>query len=337
MAIIQNIRSSSISTWKLCQGKWIIEYGVGLKGKTNKPASIGSATHKLLELAARKKLAQQRGEKSWIDDVLGELTPSTCTYNKIKEPVLDYYSEECGGFTPWDRSQALKHFWTVLKFNNGQYSPTKNKIFAVEEYFQFKIEEEWGRYRYELPNGEVIEGQLEIKGTIDTIYDHGNNVIEIADWKTGRRKCWATGEIKEYSDLLDDFQILLYFWVASRLYSDKTVLFTIFFIKDGGPFSLYLDDKDIQRAEDTIKKYFQEIKNAKTFNWTKYNDYKDPCRFCDFNKSEYRDGMNACDYFEKQTQLISPEELFITHADRTALSTYTGGGRHDIETKENPK
>ncbi|MAJ03272.1 MAG: hypothetical protein CMH03_00685, partial [Marinovum sp.] len=114
-----------------------------------------------------------------------------------------------------------------------------------EPHFDIPIEEDWAKYEYEMPNGEVIEGRLAIKGTIDLVTKIDDDTIEVIDWKTGRRLDWATGQEKDYKKLTTDAQLLLYNYAISKLYPDyKQAIMTIFFVKDGGPFSMCFDKED---------------------------------------------------------------------------------------------
>lgn len=79
---------------------------------------------------------------------------------------------------------------------------------------------------------------------------------------TGKRIDWATGEEKDYNKLMKDTQLLLYYYAIGRLYPKyEHRLMTIFFCRDGGPFTLAYDEDDVAGFMDHLKKTFQEISN----------------------------------------------------------------------------
>lgn len=81
---------------------------------------------------------------------------------------------------------------------------------------------------------------------------------------TGQRLDWATGEKKDYDKLMKDAQLLLYYYAVGRLYPKyEHRLMTIFFCRDGGPFTLAYDEDDVAGFMNYMKKTFQEISNNK--------------------------------------------------------------------------
>lgn len=87
---------------------------------------------------------------------------------------------------------------------------------------------------------------------------------KIPTHNTGARKNWATDEEKTYAKLHDDIQLLLYFYALRKLYPNyKSIIMTIFFLRDGGPFSLCFDETDEKRFLKKLEEKFVEIKNCK--------------------------------------------------------------------------
>lgn len=79
---------------------------------------------------------------------------------------------------------------------------------------------------------------------------------------TGRRLDWGTNTVKDYDYLCQDKQLMLYYYAASQLFPDKNIILTIFFIRDGGPFTICFDRDDLPKIEEKIKRYFFETNHT---------------------------------------------------------------------------
>jgi hypothetical protein len=123
---------------------------------------------------------------------------------------------------------------------------------------------------------------------------------------TGRRINWATGEEKTYDKLYDDIQLLLYYYAIRRLYPQYSyVIMTIFFLRDGGPFSLCYEKKDEEKFLEKLKAKFLEIKNnsmPKPINPAR-SDFR--CtRLCHYYKNKWPGtDQRICNYVEDQIKL----------------------------------
>jgi hypothetical protein len=123
---------------------------------------------------------------------------------------------------------------------------------------------------------------------------------------TGRRINWATGEEKTYDKLYDDIQLLLYYYAIRRLYPQYSyVIMTIFFLRDGGPFSLCYEKKDEEKFLEKLKTKFLEIKNSsmpKPINQAR-SDFR--CtRLCHYYKNKWPGtDQRICNYVEDQIKL----------------------------------
>jgi hypothetical protein len=150
--------------------------------------------------------------------------------------------------------------WDTLAYNNGQFDPRNRKVMDTEPHFDIPILEDWAKFEFELPNGEKMSGNLAIKGTIDLVTEMEDGTIEVIDWKTGQRLDWATGERKDYDKLMKDTQLLLYHYAVSKMYPKyRNSIMTIFFCRDGGPFSLAFDKEDDDKFLLYLKDMFKEI------------------------------------------------------------------------------
>jgi hypothetical protein len=174
--------------------------------------------------------------------------------------------------------------YSCLGHNDGQFDPRKQHIVAPEKKFDIEIREPWARIFY---NNEVR--YLSIKGTMDLIVQIDENTYEYVDYKTGQRKNWATDEVKTYEKLHDDVQLLLYYYALRKLYPDKNVIMTIFYLRDGGPFSLCFDDHDETKFLKILEKKFVEIKNCVKPRPVSRNRTANQCRYCFFSRNNWKD------------------------------------------------
>ena len=321
--IVTYIRSSSYNNYAYCQMQYFITYVLGHQSTSGKKAELGTIVHKVMESLARFKKEDQEkdGRTKYLkinDDALGTVQrPRNTLYEDgMVEILLDlsysfYTNNSTHRWTDSDKQTCRDLIWKTLEYNDGQFDPRKRDILEPEPHFDIPIEEDWAKFTYKMPDGKEINGQLAIKGTIDLVTKVDDDTIEVVDWKTGRRLDWATGEEKTYEKLCSDPQLLLYNYAISKLFPEyKQAIMSIFFIKDGGPFSMCFDKSDQTRFLEMLKVRFQEIQKNDTprpisgdrSNWkcTKL------CHFCKNNWPET--DQNMCMYIEKHLQKHGMEE-----------------------------
>ena len=294
--------------------QYFITYVLGYQTLSGKKAVQGTIVHKVLEVLASLQLVKQgAGKKRKLvikDDMLGDISinKSHLDTHDIVNDLLDqsfdsYTAQE--SHHEWykkEREDCRKWTWKALEWNDGQFDPRSRDIVAPEPHFDIPIEEDWAKFKYTLPDGKEIEGQLAIKGTIDLVTKTNDDTIEVIDWKTGRRLDWATGEEKTYEKLLVDPQLLLYNYAISKLFPEyKQTIMTIFYIKDGGPFSMCFDKEDHDKFLEMLKERFQEIQQnmtPKPISATR-NSFK--CnKLCHYYKNNWPGTeQNMCIYIEK--------------------------------------
>lgn len=310
--LVTYIRSSSYNNYSYCQMQYFITYVLGHQTASGKKAELGTIVHKVMEvLASLKKEYQDSGKRKRIqvnDDALGKVSINKSDFltEGLVNDLLDrsfyaYTNNSSHDYTKLDKETCFSLIWTTLKYNDGQFDPRNRNIVAAEPHFDIPIEEDWAKYKLKLPDGREVDGQLAIKGTIDLVTEVDNKTIEVIDWKTGRRLDWATGEEKTYEKLCSDPQLLLYNYAISKLFPqyDQTIM-SIFFIKDGGPFSMCFDKSDHTRFLDMLKKKYEDIR---------YNDSPRPIsedrsnwkcqKLCHYCKNKWPDtDKNMCIYIE---------------------------------------
>lgn len=302
--------------------QYFITYVLGYRSPSGKKAQLGTIFHKVMEcLASCKKILQDPRNKknlSIIDEHLGEIKftekglYTKSFVDKLLNQSYTYYTSSCHhDYFSNDLKFCKDQIDSVLSYNNGQFDPRNRYIVDTEPTFDIPIEEDWAKYEYKMPDGKIINGTLAIKGTVDLITKIDDKIIEVVDWKTGQRKNWATGETKTYDKLLDDTQLLLYNYAISKLYPDyDQSIMSIFFTRDGGPFSLCFDKDDYDKFLIKLKKRFEEIKNN-TSPKPICSDRKDfRCqKLCHFYKENWPDtNIPMCYYIENKIKSDGYEE-----------------------------
>jgi hypothetical protein len=167
----------------------------------------------------------------------------------------------------------------------------------AEPHFDFELPYDWAKYKY----GDM-EGQLCLKGTIDLVTRIDDDTLEIIDWKTGSRVDWSSNKtplpIKTYAMLCKDPQLMLYYYAARHMYPDvKNVILSIFFTRDGGPFSVCFDDNTITEMEGLLRQRFEEIKKSQNPKMLSKTQKSFKCKYiCNFFKMKLdeEDDDNLC-------------------------------------------
>ena len=319
--IVTYIRSSSYNNYSYCQMQYFITYVLGHQATSGKKAELGTIVHKVMEILAKlKKYQQDNPKKTKLtieDDALGSLSikKSELLQKDIVNSLLSksfkfYTSESTHSFTKADSENCLQLVWDTLNYNDGQFDPRYRNIVAAEPHFDIPIDEDWAHFEYEY-NGKMIKGQLAIKGTIDLVTETSEGIIEVIDWKTGRRLDWATGEEKTYEKLCSDPQLLLYNYAISKLFPDyKQSIMSIFFIKDGGPFSMCFDESDQKRFLKMLKAKFEDIKNNQKPQPISPNRENWKCtKLCHYCKTNWPGtDQNMCIYIENSLKSNGMEQ-----------------------------
>lgn len=315
-------RSSSLNNWKYCELQYFMTYVLGHYSPSGKKADLGTITHAVLEtLAICKKRTQfnKRSNMKITQEPLGDFSFTESELfteafvNKVLDRSFEFYkaNSKHNEFNEKDYQFCYKMVWDTLGYNNGQFDPRNRKVIDTEPHFDIPILEDWAKFEFELPNGEKMSGNLAIKGTIDLVTEMEDGTIEVIDWKTGQRLDWATGERKDYDKLMKDTQLLLYHYAISKMYPKyRNSIMTIFFCRDGGPFSLAFDKEDDDKFLVYLKDMFKEIvdnQNPKPISRDR-GSFK--CqKLCHYYKTTWPDtDKTMCHYIENQLQTIGMAE-----------------------------
>ena len=284
---IKFLRASSINTYKGCEFQFFMEQILELPSKSGKKALLGTIVHHVLELMAK-------GRKN------GRTEGLVNDHKKLLEICWSRYERENSEIV---LKAADKKFCltTLEKVLGTRYDPRNLNVLFTEYQFKIPIPHQGFNFEYyDIIKGSVEKGQYEIRGTIDLVTEIDKDTLEIVDWKTGSRKCWNTGEVKEYDYLHSkDVQLRMYDLACSFMFPQyKTRLLTIHFVNDGGPFTVSFDDKDRQETIEMVRNCFNSIKwnqMPSRIKETKASD-KWKCKsVCHFGKTKTADGCSICD------------------------------------------
>ncbi len=249
----------------MCEQQYFAEYVLGWRGLSGLKASKGTVVHKVLEMLAVIKKAQQDNIKQINDDIVGMISCDNYNVDSITEQVYKHYSEaeKHHAWSIKDYKDCNAWIKKAIEFNNGMFDPRNTTIIQPEQHFDIVIQKPWAEYSYDTPDGK-LEGYLALKGTIDLITQVDDKTFEIVDYKTGKRLDWATGQEKTQEKLEKDPQLRIYHYAVSHLYPDiDHIIFTIYFINDGGPFSICFDKSDIIETENMLRQKFDIVKKTR--------------------------------------------------------------------------
>lgn len=249
-----------------------------------------------MELLARKKLALQAGKKTFVDPELGKFNDKRCNnIEHMVELAFNHYTalELSLTFKEKDLKDCKKWTEKALLGCNGMFDPLERVIVEPEYFFDYIIPDDWAKYKYTV-DGQMIEGRLAIKGTIDLITKVDDNIYEIIDYKTGKRKDWNKDIPKSYDYLQTDFQLMLYYYVLKQLFPDRDFLVTVYFINDGGPFTIIMNEDRIKLVKKLVQQRFNMIKHCKMPKLLQYDRNHWKCyRLCTFAKKTF-EGDKCC-------------------------------------------
>jgi hypothetical protein len=168
-----------------------------------------------------------------------------------------------------------------------------------------KINPKWGsgmsgvRRIVSIIEHNIEETQCISVDSLDNTYLCTKNFIPTHN--TGRRLDWATGEEKTYGKLCSDPQLLLYNYAISKLFPQyKQSIMSIFFIKDGGPFSMCFDKADEKKFLEMLKERFLDIKKNEKPQPISPNRESWKCtKLCHYCKNKWPEtDQNMCIYIE---------------------------------------
>ena len=330
--LVPYIRSSSLNQYKFCQMRYTFEYLFGFPGKSGAKALMGTIFHKAQELRSQASKAMRAKEDSFVDDNIGEtLCKDAVNVEWAHEQAFNYYTSRNQdlGLGPKEFKETLKWVHNALS-EYPEYDPLNLDIVQTEQKFDIEIKEPWAKFKGKLNSGEV-SGNLSIKGTMDLVIRHNEDTYELLDYKSGQyRSDFATGEEKTLEYLNDDIQLLLYLIALDTLFPGKNWILTLFYIRNGGLFSVVGDADMLKRAYAMLEKMFKEISACQSP--TQFDPYNKDWRckhLCPFSKPDsYTRGQTVCQHYKQKIDRKGLEVVQLEVANEKKLFLYgDGGGR----------
>ena len=326
---INYFRSSSYNCYEMCPQQYFLSYVLAVPQDTNHKASLGSCTHKILECLGNIKLELQHEKHSGeiTDDSLGIISWSEDAFYTddftymLVDKSFDYFSTHSENiWTETDKKDIWN--WCKIVLNDKNFDPRYRTIVEAEQYFDVPLELPWAK----LPNGDY----LRLKGTIDLV-TQVDKTIEVIDWKTSQKRMnWSNFTEKTYADFQKDPQLLLYFRAISKLYPDKTILITVYYIRHGGGFTLAFTDKDIGLIEHLLEQQFLNITSCQNPSLKDGGNG----RFCKYicsygkNRSKYDPSMSECQFFHREVNTVGIDAVVRRYTDNShSLDHYEEPGK----------
>ncbi len=327
--LVTYVRSSSYNNYDFCQMQYFLTYTLGWRSDSGKKADMGTMAHKVMEiLAGLKKFEQDNPRKKYLvvdDDKCGKirvhkdrLHTTELVDELTTKSIADYGASSRHKFYRKERAEVRACVECFLTWNEGQFDPRLRNVYYPEPHFDLPIEEDWAKFDFTDANGNVQQGQLAIKGTIDLVTLVDEETIEVVDWKSGRRLNWASGEEKTYEKMKNDPQLLLYFYAMSRMFPEfKYRIMSIFFYKDiegevdPTPYSFCFDQSDETRFLGMLKNRVEEIRqnvSPQPLDPTRRN-FK--CKYlCHFCKNSFEgETDNMCITIEKELVQLGMDKV----------------------------
>lgn len=326
-------RSSSLGTLEFCEMKYFFQYVLGMKDKTGKKAVLGTILHRVMQVLADKKIAQNNKCKNLKNDDIKNLTFAQCDdIEYVTKICFDYYKkhEEDVGLEEADYKTCVKWAYKALAYNDGALDPRNQNVYATELFFDIEIKKPWAQYSY-VVNGKELSGYLSIKGTIDLIIKESDSYFQVLDYKSGKRLNWATGKEKTYEDLCSDKQLLLYFYALKSLYPDHDFYTSIYYVNDGGLFDIVFSEEDYHKAEKMLKDKFEYIKSVELPRLLSNDQSHWKCtKLCKFSEQLPGSDKTTCKHFHDLIKLEGMKAVVDRHADLKKFGHYgAGGGKLD--------
>ncbi len=279
---ITYLRSSMNGTFEMCELKFFLSYILGHSEPSNKKADLGTMVHKVMEILAKIKLGRQQNKRKIDDEIVGKYSTAikNLDLDDIIDQVFNHYAKAFGHHV-WDDADhkiVIKWVYKAITDYNAQFDPLNQDIVQPEQRFSIQLDDVWAK-------------DLILNGTIDLLIKRDATTYEIVDYKTGKRINWATGQEKTFEYLQNDFQLRFYHLAASILYPEiEDILVTIYYINDGGPFTIAFGKEDLPETKRQIEEVYNQIRfmeHPKMQDRVHPKKWGAPCKFCSYAKQTF--------------------------------------------------
>ena len=309
--------------------KYTLEYLFGMKSLTGKKALMGTIFHKCQELRALAGIAERSNKSFFDDDNFGVVkTKNAISPDWCLDQAFEYYTKiETHLDLGEKEKKSIKNWVNDVISNHPNYDIKNLNVIATEQFFDIEIDKPWAKYKEEI-NGQTIEGNLRIRGTMDCIVDLGNDTYELVDYKTGEKLTdFATGEEKNLEYFKNDTQLLLYLIALRTLWPNKNWILTLFYNNIDGLYSVLGDDDMLYRAWAMLEKMFKSISKCdKPTQFNKWNsDWR--CKYCcSFSKQFENTSKTICQHFHDRIQKEGLNKVQNEMININKLMNYQDGG-----------
>lgn len=277
---INYARASSLGSYDSCQFQYYLDYSLGLGSKAGKKALLGTISHLALELLAKVKKTGHHKLNDKYSNIY-YLLNIAWDRNVKENPQFEY--------TQADYDFCVEMVEIVLK---TKYNPLLLHVIATEKQFEIEMNVPgFGKQPFYL------------RGTIDLITEIDKDTLHVIDWKTGERKSWSTGKLKELEDFQKDIQLRLYDLALSVIYPQyKKRMFTIYFVRSGGPYTVSFSDAERKQTLDILRRYYNKIATNEMPDRLKDDGTKRDqtwkCKYvCHYGKTIAKNGKPLCDVY----------------------------------------
>lgn len=284
---ITHMSASSLNTYETCPQKYFIKYILNIQDTVGAAAFVGKIVHKVLECMA----LCHKNKIEFVDKEIGQISfvdyKSESFITSLIVRTFEHYNKEFNGLL--DKSHmkdCIKLVNKVLTFKNGLYNPINLNIVDAEQVFELELNTLWCK-------------ELKLRGVIDLVTSPMDGIVEIIDYKSGRRFDWLAKKEKNFENLVNDLQLQIYFYAAKKLYPNiNNFIITIIYIKDGGPISIPFSDITLQKLESKLESLFREISECELPKLLSPTRQGFMCsKLCHFAKAQYGDsGKSVCEF-----------------------------------------
>ena len=328
------LRSSSYNKYDWCEQAFFGEYVLGHKGGSNQKAEMGNVFHKVFECLALIKIGRDKNLPHIDIEDIGVVNTQDYHLPTLIDKSYQYYVRQSKhDWTDTHYKDIVKWVDKALEYRNGLCNPLNLDIVDVEKSFDIEIKADWAKYDFTL-KGKQYKGNFKIKGNIDLITRYSDGLIQITDYKTGRRINWGSDlNEKDYKKFENDPQLKIYYYALANLYPKDDIIISIYYVNDGGIFSIPFDRSQLPEIEDMLRKRFLAIQNNKKPKLLSASRSHWKCKkLCAFSK-EFKDGKCLCELLSEELKINSIDKVTEEYTkDGFDISAYgSGGGREGLK------